>query len=224
MICTPRVAKHRLFLWVPTATLPDARLYAFAIEEEWLFGILHSRAHELWSLAMASRHGVGNDPTYSTETCFATFAFPEPNSEQRSTIGRAAGELVTMRERWLNPPEWLREEVLTFPASMDGPWSHVVETPNTDGIGTARYARLVPIDADAEKSLKKRTLTHLYNERPTWLRDLHQALDEAVLGAYGLAADVSDDALLAHLLALNLERSAAGASESEAGARREVKP
>ncbi len=32
--------------------------------------------------------------------------------------------------------------------------------------------------------LKNRTLTKLYNERPTWLKHSHEALDRAVLAAY----------------------------------------
>jgi hypothetical protein len=32
--------------------------------------------------------------------------------------------------------------------------------------------------------LKKRTLTNLYNERPTWLKLAHEKLDRAVLAAY----------------------------------------
>jgi len=38
----------------------------------------------------------------------------------------AAQELNELRERWLNPPEWTREEILEFPASADGPWSRYV--------------------------------------------------------------------------------------------------
>ena len=33
-------------------------------------------------------------------------------------------------------------------------------------------------------NLKKRTLTNLYNDRPTWLRFAHEKLDRAVLAAY----------------------------------------
>ena len=77
----------------------------------------------------------------------------------------------------------------------------------TDGVGTAKYVRLLAADDDAAKSLKKRTLTQLYNDRPTWLQDLHRALDEAVLAGYALPADVSDDRILSHLLALNIERA-----------------
>jgi type II restriction/modification system DNA methylase subunit YeeA len=60
-----------------------------------------------------------------------------------------------------------------------------------------------------EKELKKRTLTNLYNERPTWLDLAHRKLDEAVLDAYGWPHDLSDEEILARLLALNLERAAA---------------
>jgi hypothetical protein len=54
------------------------------------------------------------------------------------------------------------------------------------------------------RELKRRTLTNLYNERPTWLDLAHRRLDEAVFVAYGWSADLSDDELLAKLLALNL--------------------
>ena len=58
------------------------------------------------------------------------------------------------------------------------------------------------------KELKKRTLTNLYNARPTWLDLAHQKLDRAVLDAYGWPHDPTDDEILERLLALNLERAA----------------
>lgn len=57
--------------------------------------------------------------------------------------------------------------------------------------------------------LKKRTLTALYNQRPTWLELAHQKLDAAVLAAYGWPVDLGDEEILARLLALNLERAGA---------------
>ena len=62
----------------------------------------------------------------------------------------------------------------------------------------------------SEAELKKRTLTNLYNERPTWLALAHEKLDRAVLDAYGWPHDLSDEELLERLLALNLERASAG--------------
>jgi hypothetical protein len=73
--------------------------------------------------------------------------------------------------------------------------------------GTVRYPRLVPRDEACAKQLKKRTLTNLYNERPTWLDLAHKKLDEAVFAAYGWPNMLTDDELLAKLLELNLARA-----------------
>jgi hypothetical protein len=60
------------------------------------------------------------------------------------------------------------------------------------------------------RELYRRTLTNLYNERPDWLDAAHQQLDDAVFDAYGWPHDLSDEEILARLLALNLERAAQG--------------
>jgi len=75
------------------------------------------------------------------------------------------------------------------------------------GVGTVRYPRLEPKDADCAAKLKKRTLTNLYNERPAWLDLSHKKLDAAVATAYGWPADLTDEAILEKLLSLNLERA-----------------
>ena len=54
-----------------------------------------------------------------------------------------------------------------------------------------------------------RTLTNLYNQRPTWLENAHARLDAAVADAYGWPADLADGEILENLLALNLERAGA---------------
>jgi hypothetical protein len=56
----------------------------------------------------------------------------------------------------------------------------------------------------------------LYNERPTWLDLAHKKLDAAVAAAYGWLADLSDEAILEKLLALNLERAAEEATAKTA--------
>jgi type II restriction/modification system DNA methylase subunit YeeA len=58
-----------------------------------------------------------------------------------------------------------------------------------------------------EADRKKRTLTNLYNIRPTWLDLAHKKLDEVVFAAYGWPAHLSDEQILERLLALNLERA-----------------
>ncbi|MDD5139164.1 MAG: hypothetical protein PHY43_02760 [Verrucomicrobiales bacterium] len=127
---------------------------------------------------------------------------------QRAAIAAAAQELNELRERWLNPPEWMVEKVLEFPGSADGPWARYVVEPDKNGVGTVRYPRLEPRDADCAAKLKDRTLTKLYNERPAWLDLAHKKLDAAVAAAYGFPADLTDEQILEKLLALNLERAA----------------
>ena len=63
------------------------------------------------------------------------------------------------------------------------------------------------LDADR---LRRRTLTNLYNEYPTWLSNAHARLDAAVAAAYGWPPDLADGEVLERLLDLNLERAAAG--------------
>ena len=202
-VVTPRVAKHRTFSWLAHPTLSDTRLFALARDDDTFFGILHSRIHEVWSLATASWHGVGNDPTYNATVCFETFPFPiglSPASSAESyandiaaqLIAQAAQALVTARDRWLNPPELVVRTPEVVPGFPD---------------------RLVPKDDAAAITLRGRTLTALYNQRGkpegAWLDALHRALDEAVAAAYGWPSDLSDSDLLVRLLALNLARTEA---------------
>jgi type II restriction/modification system DNA methylase subunit YeeA len=116
-IATPRVAKHRVFVFVDGWTVPDTRTVVFASDSDLILGILHSIVHEVWSLHQASRHGVGNDPTYNAQSCFETFPFPwppgtEPTDDPRvQAIAAAAAELVAQRDAWLNPPGLSEKEL-----------------------------------------------------------------------------------------------------------------
>ena len=192
-IATAAVAKHRLFVWIDERICPDSTLIVIARDDDTTFGILHSRFHETWSLRLCTWLGKGNDPRYTPTSTFATFPFPaglapavpatEYASDPRATaIAKEARRLVELRDRWLNPPEWIEwvdEPVPGYPK------------------------RPVPRDEQAANELKKRTLTNLYNTRPQWLADAHEALDEAVAAAYGWPADISDEDVLRELLTLN---------------------
>lgn len=59
----------------------------------------------------------------------------------------------------------------------------------------------------SEADLKDRTLTNLYNQRPTWLDLAHRRIDVAVLDAYGWPSTIADHEILERLLALNLQRA-----------------
>jgi type II restriction/modification system DNA methylase subunit YeeA len=199
-VVTPRVAKHRTFSWLAHPTLPDTRLFALARDDDTFFGILHSQIHEVWSLATASWHGVGNDPTYNATVCFETFPFPPgltpdcpavsyAGNPHAQAIAEAAQALAVARDRWLNPPEL----VIRMPEVVPG-----------------FPERLLPRDASAAATLRTRTLTALYNQRGkpegVWLDGLHRALDEAVAAAYDWPPNLSNDDILARLLALNHAR------------------
>ncbi|MFC3230351.1 class I SAM-dependent DNA methyltransferase [Marinibaculum pumilum] len=199
-IATPRVAKYRLFTWLDRAVLPDCQLVVIARDDDTTFGILHSRFHEIWALRLGS--SLEDRPRYTPSTTFETFPFPEgltPNiaaadyaSDQRAKdIATAAAQLNDLRQNWLNPPDLVDRVPEVVPGYPD---------------------RVLPKNANAEALLKKRTLTNLYNDRPTWLDHAHQALDEAVAEAYGWGGDwrdgaLSDDEILARLFRLNQERA-----------------
>ncbi len=201
-IVTPSLAKHRLFVWMSEPTLPDHQLFVFARDDDYAFGVLHSRPHELWSFRTGT--SLEDRPRYTPKTTFLPFPFPWPlntpnealtqeQRQHRDAIGAAAKELDEKRKLWLNPPEWVREEPDVIPSLP---------------------MRLIPVSDEAAKQLKKRTLTNLYNERPTWLANLHQTLDAAVFAAYGWPDDITNEQMLERLLALNLRRAGAGAADA----------
>ena|SRR5579862_3772792 len=190
--------------------LPDHQLIVFARQDDYFFGVLHSRVHEVWARAQGTQLRERESGfRYTPSTCFETFPLPEPTLEQTAAIAEAAKELNALRGRWLNPPAWMCEEVLEFPGAVDGPWGRYVTEPIERGIGTVRYPRLVPRKATNAKDLAARTLTNLYNLRPAWLDMAHKRLDAAVCAAYGFDPEISDGELLARLLAINLSQTSA---------------
>ena len=152
-IATPKVAKHRFFVWLNADVLPSNLIIAIASDDDYLFGVLSSSIHELWARQVGSQlREADSGGTYTPTTCFETFPFPDPTDEQHQAIADAAAELNRLREN------------------------------------------------------DTRTLTNLYNQRPTWLDNAHRALDAAVADAYGWPADLADEEILERLLVLNLER------------------
>jgi hypothetical protein len=117
-IATPCVSKHRLFAWVDRRTLADHALIAVAKDDDYTFGVLHSKAHELWARGMGTQlREVESGFRYTPTTTFETFPFPQPRAAQASVIAAAAAELDRLRTGWLNPPgvsdEDLQKRTLT---------------------------------------------------------------------------------------------------------------
>jgi hypothetical protein len=165
----------------------------FAREDDYFLGVLQSKVHLLWSLKLGT--SLEDRPRYTPSSSFETFPFPWPPGEETQedprvqAIAQAAKELVEQRDRWLTP---------TLP-----PPNTTMDTLNADSKSESSYLGEVP----GGRRGSKRTLTNLYNARPTWLDIAHKRLDEAVFAAYGWKSDLTDEEILAKLLALNLERS-----------------
>ena len=134
-IGTSEVSRHRMFSYIEADVLPDHTIIVVARDDDYTFGVLHSRFHELWARAMGTQlREASSGFRYTPTTCFETFPFPAPEDAQREAIATATASLNELREGWLNP---------------------------TDA---------------TEAELKKRTLTNLYNQHPTWLSNLHDSL------------------------------------------------
>jgi type II restriction/modification system DNA methylase subunit YeeA len=206
-LVTPGVSKHRIFRWYPTSSLCNQGTLVFARDDDFAFGLLQSRFHEIWALAQGTQ--LEDRPRYTPTTCFETFPFPSPTGDQEIAISEAAKELDHLRENWLNPVEWTRTSTLTFPATVGGPWHGWIPDTEQNEIGSvqeAHYIRKIAHPAMVA-SVAARTLTRLYNEQPAWLRNAHRKLDEAVADAYGLPVDIVESDLLAELLQRNLRQS-----------------
>ena len=185
-IATPETSKHRIFIWMPAAILPDKMLIVIARDDDTTFGILHSRFHEVWALRVGTSRG--ETPRYNPTRSFQTFPFPETDNEAAKAIAEAAKRLDELRNNWLNPPEWIER----IPEVVEGLPDRII----------AKEGH--------EADLKKRTLTNLYNARPAWLDNIHKELDTAVATAYGwddYTPDMPNEEILARLFALNQQRS-----------------
>lgn len=185
-----------------TPMLPDSATVVFAPSGNFFVGMLHRSIHELRALRMGTQ--LEDRPRYTPTTCFETFPLPwSPGNEPRALTGggsartevrgsqsdiyirisEAARALNEQRERWLNPPEWIEPLARSIDKTDD-----FADVPGdlNDPTSPRALIRQSAIMAAAAKDprLKKRTLTNLYNERPTWLRLAHEQLDRAVLAAY----------------------------------------
>lgn len=190
-ICTPVVSKHRVFVWQPIQLLPSNLLVVLARDDDYFFGILHSKIHEVWVLSKGT--ALEDRPRYSASTTFETFPFPwSPGAEDSShpahaAISRAAAQLHAERDAWLNP---LQGEKSLKDRTLTNLYNALQVYRGRDSI------KVKPAAGDFAPRLD----------------ELHRALDEAVCAAYGWDSAIlhDEEEILRHLLALNLARGADG--------------
>lgn len=185
-IVTPEVSKHRVFVWMETSTIPDHTLHVIARGDDYFFGVLHSRVHELWARRTGTQlREAESGFRYSSSTTFETFPFPwapgqEPTDDPRvGVIGQVARSLVQLRDRWLNPPDAseaeLKQRTLTAlynqrPAWLDG-MHRALDDAVLDAYGWPR-------DLADEEILARLLALNLEREPAGGRRD-HQAETEA---------------------------------------------
>jgi len=160
-----------------TSIFPDHKVHVIARDDDYFLGVVHSQIHEIWTLATCSWTGVDYDPSYSSSRTFETFPFPWPPGKESKDDPRVQAIAQSARELVEQRDRWLKAD------------------PTSTGEGEKRV------------KTEKRTLTNLYNARPTWLNLANKRLEEAVFAAYGWKSELSDEEILERLLALNLERS-----------------
>ena len=183
-IATVETAKHRFFVFLDQSILPDNMLVNIALEDAFYLGVLSSRIHVVWALKAGGRLGVGNDPRYNKTRCFDPFPFPDCSDEQRARI-RELGEALDAHRK--------ARQALHPKLTL-----------------TAMYNVQARLRDGEELTNKERAI----NDQGlcTVLRQIHDDLDQAVFDAYGWPANLNDQEILAHLVALNETRAREEAS------------
>ena len=176
---TPMTAKHRMFVFVDEAIVPDQALVVVATDDPYLLGVLSSHFHSVWALASGGRLGVGNDPRYTKTRCFDPFPFPAASEFAKVSIRDLAERLDAHRKR---------QQALYPELTMTGMYN-VMEKLHVGEPLTAK-----------EKIIHEQGLVSV-------LRKIHDDLDAAVLDAYGWPHDLTDEEILERLVALNAERA-----------------
>jgi hypothetical protein len=180
-IATVETTKHRVFQFLDRSILPDNMLIAVASQDAWHLGVLSSRHHCLWT---SSQGGTLEDrPRYTKSQCFDPFPFPDTTEAQKAMIGTIAEELDAHRKRVL-----AEHAHLTL---------------------TGLYNVLEKLRAGAKPDALDEDDRRIFDDGLVLiLKELHDRLDRAVAEAYGWPADLSDEGILARLVALNKERAA----------------
>jgi hypothetical protein len=192
-IGTCRTAKHRIFVFIPGDYIVDAKIVGIALDDAFHLALLTSCAHQIWAFRTGGWLGVGNDSNYNHAVCFNRFPFPSDISPSlKSRIQTEGEDLDALRKRVLSE--------------------------NPDLTLTGLYNVLENVRAavkltDDERSVHDRGLVSL-------LQKHHDEIDKLIFEAYRWPVSLTEEEVLAKLVALNRER----ATEEEAGVVRWLRP
>jgi hypothetical protein len=169
-----------VFQLLQSDVVPESKIVAIALADEFALGVLSSRVHLTFALRAGGRLGVGDDPTYNHSECFDPFPFPPPVGEKATLIRELGARLDSFR----------KERLATRRGITITKIYNVLEKLRTNE----------PLN-EAERGIHEAGLVSV-------LKQIHDELDAAVADAYGWPADLSPDEILERLVALNRERAA----------------
>jgi hypothetical protein len=180
-IGTCRTAKHRIFVFIEANNIVDAKIVGIALDDGLHLAILSSRIHQVWAFRTGGWLGVGNDSNYNHAVCFNRFPFPtEIENELTKEIRHYGNELDSLRKKVL--------------------------ADNPDLTLTGIYNVLDMMKAGSE--LTERDLDIHQRGLVSIIRQHHETIDSLVAAAYGWSSELSDEAILGKLVALNRARYA----------------
>ncbi len=179
-IATVETAKHRVFQFLDAEILPDNMLVAIASTDAAQLAILSSGIHRNWVSANSASLGMYiGDVRYTKSRCFDPFPFPDASAAHKTALRALGEELDATRKRVLAEHPDL---------TLTGLYN-VLEKLKSGAV-------LTPEDED----VKHRGLVII-------LKELHEQIDRAAFDAYGWPHTLSDEEILARLVALNAERA-----------------
>jgi len=180
IIITARQGRHRIFSLALADSIPESTVVVITVSDNFIFGVLHSKLHEVFSLKAGGWLGAGNDSRYFHTKTFEPFPFPLCDNALKTRIRTVAEELDAFRKA--------RQE--EHPGLTLTQMYNVLEKLKAGGALTPD-----------EERIKEQGLILI-------LKELHEKLDALVFEAYGWPQGLSDEDILARLVALNAERAA----------------
>lgn len=177
-IATCRTAKHRIFGFLDSDILPDAKLIAIGLGDAWHISVLSSGWHVVWALATGAF--LEDRPNYNHAETFNKFPFPDATEAQKERL-RGLGEQLDAHRK--------AQQAAHPKVTLTGMYNVLEKLRSGERI------------EGKDREIYDQGLVGI-------LRDLHDQIDAAVADAYGWPADLSDDEILHRLVDLNKQRAA----------------
>jgi hypothetical protein len=191
-IVTSEVAKFHTFQFLKWPDdLIDGSVIAIALEDAFYLGVLSSSIHVKWALGTGGR--LEDRPRYQNGPCFDPFPFPDATEFQKSRIRELGEQLDAHRKR---------QQAAHPKLTMTGMYNVLEKLRAADSTHTHTHTHTHTNCALSakEQEIHEQGLVSV-------LKQIHDDLDAAVADAYGWPADLSDEEILARLVALNHERA-----------------